>query len=106
MAILDDPRNDSGATARHTLTTWGVPAEELERRLALAGLADAGVEIELMVIDDDGLTVHLGVAAAHIDRLNWGVGLVQAGVGEAVLGDADATLEGQVVELLARQGLT
>ena len=43
--------------------------------------------------------------ADDVDRLDWVVGLVRAGLGDAVVGEDGATLEGVVVELLARQGL-
>lgn len=106
MAILDDPHRDALAAHRHVLTTWGVPADDLERRLGQAGLTEAGIELEVEVIDEDGLAVRVAVAAEDRGRLNWGVQLVHTGIGDAVLGDDGASLEGQIVELLGRQGLT
>jgi PncC family amidohydrolase len=106
MALLDDSRDDTFTRRRHVLTTWGVRADDLERRLGQAGLDDAGVDLEVEVVADDGMAVRVAVIAGDEGRLNWGVQLVQAGVGDAVLGDAGATLEGHVVELLRRQGLT
>lgn len=106
MALLDDPHRDALAAHRHVLTTWGVPADDLERRLGQAGLTEAGIELEVEVIDEDGLAVRVAVAAEDRGRLNWGVQLVHTGIGDAVLGDDGASLEGQIVELLGRQGLT
>jgi len=105
MALLDDHRTDAEAARRQVLTTWGVGPDDLGRRLGQLGLDDAGIEVELELADDD-LTVSVTVTASDVGRLNWCMSLLQHHIGDAVLGGDEVTLEGQVIDLLARHGLT
>ncbi len=107
MAITADHDLELPETARdrsHVLVTWGLPVAQLERRLAQLGLTDAGVRAE--VLGDDGRAVRVRVSAADRGRLDWGVALTRARLGDLVVGDDGSTLEGEVIALLRRQGLT
>lgn len=90
-------------TTTTTIATWGLADGELLRRVEQLGLCDA--EVGVALLPDDGRTKRLRLQAADTGRLAWAEALVRAHLGDAVLGGPDATLEGAVVDLLARQGL-
>lgn len=103
MAVVVNHALEPTVENTRVLVTWGPNEEELTRRLAQLRLAEAGTRVE--VIGGSGPDARVRLVADDGDRLDWVVGLVRAGLGDAVVGEDGATLEGVVIELLARQGL-
>jgi nicotinamide mononucleotide (NMN) deamidase PncC len=83
--------------------TWGLPAEELTRRLDQVSLPDAGVHVEVLV--DGRWSARILLSAPDRDRLDWCAALARASLGDVVLGTEGCDLAGTVVDLLRRQGL-
>lgn len=103
MAVIVNRSSEPTVEHARVLVTWGPAEEELERRLVQLRLAEAGVRTE--VIGGAGPEARVRLVADDGDRLDWVVGLVRAGLGDIVVGEDGVTLEGVVVDLLARQGL-
>jgi nicotinamide-nucleotide amidase len=103
MAVIVNRAFEPGIEHARVLVTWGPAEEDLVRRLDQLRLAEAGVLVE--VIGGSGPEARVRLVADDGDRLDWVVSLVRAGLGDAVVGEDGATLEGAVVELLDRQGL-
>lgn len=103
MAVTIEPTMDPGLSHDRVLVTWGPGHDDVSRLLSTLGLADAGVDVEVLCCS--GAECRIRLSAPDPERLTWALGVVRAGLGDAVLGDDGATLEGAVVELLRRQGL-
>lgn len=103
MAIISDAPSNAAHGEGRTLVTWGSTVGELQRRIAALGLEAAGVSVEVL---DEPDGPHIEVAAHDRDRTAWALAVLRAGLGDVVVGEEGATLEGAVVDLLVRAGTT
>lgn len=104
MAVITNREPGPTIENAKVLVTWGPGEEALARRLDQPRLRDAGVSAEVM--GGSGPEARVRLVSEDADRLDWALGVVRAGLGEVVVGGDGATLEGVVIDLLARQGLS